>query len=253
MPPEFLQVGGLRLEYRRVAGQSEANGAPTLVLLHEGLGCVGLWKDFPERLAQATGLGVFLWSRAGFGRSDPIALPRPLDYLEQETPMVAEVLKAAGIERSVLIGHSDGGTIALLHAASGRAEGTLAVITMAAHVFVEDVTIEGIRETKRTWDEGSLRPRLARWHGANVDIAFHGWCDTWLDPGFRDWNIVRRLRDIHIPVLLMQGADDEYGTAAQVETIARQVSGPVETMLLPVAGHSPHLDQLIAAITAAAR
>jgi pimeloyl-ACP methyl ester carboxylesterase len=253
MPAEFLTVDGVRLEYRRVAGRSEADGAPTLVLLHEGLGCVGLWKDFPERLAQATGLGVFLWSRAGFGRSDPIALPRPLDYLEQETPIVAEVLTAAEIERSVLIGHSDGGTIALLHAARGRAEGTLAVITMAAHVFVEDVTIEGIRATKRTWDEGDLRAKLARWHGSNVDIAFHGWCDTWLDPRFRDWNIVQRLPAIRVPTLVMQGADDEYGTVAQVETIARQVSGPVETMLLPVAGHSPHIDQPDAVIAAIGR
>jgi pimeloyl-ACP methyl ester carboxylesterase len=253
MPAEFLTVDGVRLEYRRVAGRSEADGAPTLVLLHEGLGCVGLWKDFPERLAQATGLGVFLWSRAGFGRSDPIALPRPLDYLEQETPIVAEVLTAAEIERSVLIGHSDGGTIALLHAARGRAEGTLAVITMAAHVFVEDVTIEGIRATKRTWDEGDLRAKLARWHGSNVDIAFHGWCDTWLDPRFRDWNIVQRLPAIRVPTLVMQGADDEYGTVAQVETIVRQVSGPVETMVLPVAGHSPHIDQPDAVIAAIGR
>jgi pimeloyl-ACP methyl ester carboxylesterase len=249
----FLTVDGVQLEYRHISGQTASDEAPTLVLLHEGLGCVGLWKDFPERLAQAAGLAVFLWSRAGFGRSDPITLPRPLDYLEQETPMVAEVLHAARIERSVLIGHSDGGTIALLHAASGRAEGTLAIITMAVHVFVEDVTIEGILATKRTWQEGDLRARLARWHGANVDNAFHGWCDTWLDPAFRDWNIVRRLRDIRVPVLVMQGADDEYGTAAQVETIARQVSGPVETMLLPVAGHSPHIDQPDAVIAAISR
>ena len=124
---------------------------------------------------------------------------------------------------------------------------------MAAHVFVEDVTIEGILQTKRLWDEGDLRAKLARWHGANVDIAFHGWCDTWLDPGFRDWNIVARLPAIRVPVLVMQGADDEYGTAAQVETIARQVSGPVRTMLLPVAGHSPHLDQPDAVIAAISR
>ena len=161
MTPEFLSMGGLRLEYRRVAGPSEGDGLPTLVLLHEGLGCVGLWKDFPERLALATGLGVFLWSRAGFGRSDPITLPRPLDYLEREAELIPEVLRAAGIRRAVLIGHSDGGTLALLHAASGHASDTLAVVTMAAHVFVEDVTIEGIVQTKRPWDEGRS-PRQAR-------------------------------------------------------------------------------------------
>lgn len=253
MTAEFLFAGGSKLEYRRVAGQAEASGAPTLVLLHEGLGCVGLWKEFPERLARATGLGVFLWSRAGFGRSDPITLPRPLDYLEMEAELIPEVLRAAGIRRAVLIGHSDGGTLALLYAASGRADGLAGVVTMAAHVFVEDVTIEGILETKRTWDEGRLRPPLARWHGANVDIAFHGWCDTWLDPGFRNWNVVARLPAIRAPVLVMQGADDEYGTAAQVEAIVRQVSGPVESMLLPVAGHSPHMDQPEAVIAAISR
>ena len=239
----LLTIGRLRLEHRRIFQDRQRPGSPTLVLLHEGLGCVGLWKDFPERLARATGLGVFLWSRAGFGRSDPIALPRPLDYLEQETPMVGEVLAAAGIERSILVGHSDGGTIALLHAAGGRADGTLAVVTMAAHVFVEDVTIAGIRETKRAWEEGDLRDRLARWHGANVDGAFYGWCDVWLDPAFRDWNIEAHLPGVRVPVLAMQGADDQYGTPAQVEAIARQVSGPSEALLLPGAGHSPHLDQ----------
>ncbi len=253
MTPEFLSIGGLRLEYRRVAGQGEANDAPTLVLLHEGLGCIGLWKDLPERLARATGLRVFLWSRAGFGRSDPITLPRPLDYLEREAELIPEVLRAAGIRRAVLIGHSDGGTLALLHAASGHASDTLAVVTMAAHVFVEDVTIKGILETKRAWEEGDLRAKLARWHGANVDIAFHGWCDTWLDPGFRNWNIVARLPAIRVPVLVMQGADDEYGTPAQVEAIVRQVSGPIESMLLPVAGHSPHIDQPEAVIAAISR
>lgn len=249
----FLTVDGVQLECRRVAGQADASGAPTLVLLHEGLGCVGLWKDFPERLARAAGLDVFLWSRAGFGRSDLITLPRPLDYLDREAELIPEVLRTAGIRRAVLIGHSDGGTLALLHAASGQASDTLAVVTMAAHVFVEDVTIKGIRETKRVWEEGDLRAKLARWHGVNVDLAFHGWCDTWLDPGFRDWNIVARLPAIRVPVLVMQGADDEYGTAAQVEAIVRQVSGPVESMLLPVAGHSPHIDRPEAVIAAISR
>ena len=167
--------------------------------------------------------------------------------------MVAEVLAAAGIGRSILVGHSDGGTIALLHAAGGRADGTLAIVTMAAHVFVEDVTIEGIRETKRAWEQEGLRDRLARWHGANVDGAFHGWCDVWLDPAFRDWNIERRLPAVRVPVLAMQGADDQYGTPAQIEAIARRVSGPAEALLLPGAGHSPHLDQPDVAIAAIRR
>jgi pimeloyl-ACP methyl ester carboxylesterase len=249
----FLTIGGVRLEHRRVAARPGSDDAPTLVLLHEGLGCVGLWKDFPDRLAKATGLGVFLWSRAGFGRSDPIALPRPLDYLERETELIPEVLAAAGIGPAVLVGHSDGGTIALLHAASGREDGLVGVVTMAAHVFVEDVTITGIRETKRAWEEGDLRDRLARWHGANVDAAFHGWCDVWLDPAFRGWNIERHLSAVRVPVLAIQGAEDQYGTPAQVEAIASQVSGPAEALLLPGAGHAPHLDQPDAMIEAISR
>jgi pimeloyl-ACP methyl ester carboxylesterase len=245
-----LDLEGVRLEFRRVPPPAPpAPTAPTLVLLHEGLGCVGLWKDFPQRLAAATGLGVFLWSRQGFGTSDPISLPRPLDYLEQEAPLVGRVLAAAGITRSVLIGHSDGGTIALLAAGHGAAavEG---IVTIAAHAFVEEVTIVGIRETKRAWQEGDLRARLARWHGDNVDGAFRGWCDTWLDAGFRSWTIEAALPAVRVPVLVMQGADDEYGTPAQVDAIVRGVSGPARGMLIPGAGHSPHVDAREAVISA---
>lgn len=235
----FLDFDGVQLEFRRVAG---ACTAPMLVLLHEGLGCVGMWKDFPERLAAATGCPIFLWSRQGFGGSSPMPLPRPLDYLERETPLVGRVLGEAGIGRCVLIGHSDGGTIALLAAGSGTAPGVQAVATMAAHVFVEDVTVAGIRETQRAWEEGDLRSRLARWHGDNVEGAFRGWCDTWLDPGFRTWNIESALPSVRVPVLAMQGADDQYGTPFQVDAIVRGVSGPARPMLIPGAGHAPHVD-----------
>jgi pimeloyl-ACP methyl ester carboxylesterase len=246
----FLRAGGTRLEYNRIPPSSSGTTGPTVVMLHEGLGCARLWKRFPVRLADATGLGVFAWSRAGFGRSDPVALPRPLDYLEREEPMVAEVLAAAGIGRAVLVGHSDGGTIALLHAGSHSASGIVGVVAMAAHVFVEDVTIEGIIETKRAWEDGGLRARLSRWHGENVDCAFHGWCDTWLDPRFRCWNIEERLGRVRIPVLAMQGGGDEYGTAAQVDAIVRGVGGPVEGVMLPNAGHAPHVDAPDAVIQA---
>jgi pimeloyl-ACP methyl ester carboxylesterase len=239
----FLTIGGVRLEHRRVAPQAGSDDVPVLVLLHEGLGCVGLWKDFPERLAAATGCGVFLWSRAGYGRSDPVRLPRPLDYLKREVALVPDVLAAANIDRAILIGHSDGGTIALLHATSSRADGILGVVTMAAHVFVEDVTIAGIREARRAWEEGDLRARLAHWHGANVDAVFRGWCDAWLDPGFRSWNIEGALPAVRAPVLAMQGAEDQYGTVRQVHAIAEGVSGPSEALLLPGAGHAPHADR----------
>ena len=246
----FLTVEGTRLEWRRVTPLEPRSGGPTLVLLHEGLGCVAMWKDFPEALALATGCPVFLWSRRGFGRSDPITLPRPLDYLEEETPLVARVLSQADIHRCVLVGHSDGGTIALLAAGGQAASKITGVATMAAHVFVEDVTIGGIRETKRAWEQGDLRRRLARWHGDNVDGAFRGWCDTWLDPGFRAWNIEAALSAVRAPVLVMQGADDQYGTPAQVEAIARGVCGPARAMLIPGAGHAPHIDAPEAVIEA---
>jgi pimeloyl-ACP methyl ester carboxylesterase len=249
---DFLTVDGIRLEYRRISPPPGAGDRPTLVLLHEGLGCVALWKDFPDRLAKKTGFGVFLWSRGGFGRSDPVPLPRPLDYLDRETAMLATVLNAAGVSRTVLVGHSDGGTIALLHGASDSAGGVEGIVTMAAHVFVQEVTIRGILETKRAWEEGNLRAKLERWHGANVDTAFHGWCDTWLNPAFRDWNIEARLPPVCVPVLALQGADDEYGTPAQVEAIVRQVSGPARPLLLPGARHSPHVDQPDAVIDAIA-
>lgn len=248
----FLTVDGVRLEYRCVAAPTDAgDAAPTLVLLHEGLGSIGLWKNFPDRLAATTGLGVFLWSRAGFGRSDPVPLPRPLDYLEREVPLVGRVLEAAGVYRPVLVGHSDGGTIALLYAAREDAGHIEGVVTMAAHVFVEDVTIAGILEAKGAWETGDLRSRLSRWHGDNVECAFHGWCDTWLDPAFRAWNIEAQIAPVRAPVLAMQGCDDQYGTRAQVDAIVAAVAGPAEAMMLPGCGHSPHTDRpdgVIAAI-----
>ncbi|MBK8173950.1 MAG: alpha/beta hydrolase [Rhodospirillales bacterium] len=246
-----LRVEGVSLEYQRLP-PARADDPRTLVLMHEGLGCVDLWRRFPERLAQATGLGVFLWSRAGYGSSDPTPLPRPLDYHAREGALVSAILTAADVHRPILVGHSDGGTIALLHAAGGKAPLSDAVVTVAAHVFVEDVSIAGIREAKQAFEAGDLRARLARWHGENVDCAFRGWCDAWLDPDFRDWNIERDLATIRAPVLAMQGVDDHYGTSAQVEAIVAGVSGPAEPLMLTDAGHSPHLEQpeaLIAAIS----
>ncbi len=245
----ILTVEGVHYEFRRLPARefrrppagAGASG-PTLVLLHEGLGCVGLWKDFPDRLCDATGLPVFLWSRQGFGQSDPITLPRPLDYLQREALRVGRVLDVAGIGRCVLVGHSDGGTIALLHAAGPEASRVEAVVTMAAHVFVEDVTIEGIKVARHLWYHQRLRERLRRWHGDNVDGAFYGWCETWLHPDFRDWNIEAALPAIRVPCLVLQGEADEYGTPEQVHAIARQVSGPAEAILLPGVGHAPHVD-----------
>lgn len=238
----FLSIEGQRLEYRWL-GPGPAD-APTLVFLHEGLGCVAMWRDVPDRLAAATGCGALIYSRAGYGGSDPIVLPRPVSYLSVEAcEVLPRVLAATGVADAVLVGHSDGATIALLYAAA-LAEGPVrGAAILSPHVYVEDVTLAGIREAKLAFEAGDLRPRLARFHGGNVDGAFYGWCDTWLNPAFRDWNVEAVLPAVSIPLLIVQGEDDAYGGVEQVRAIAAQVAGPVEALVLPGCGHSPHVDQ----------
>lgn len=218
--------------------------APTLVFLHEGLGCVSLWRDFPARLAEATGCGALVYSRAGYGRSSPVSLPRPLDYMEREgTEVLPRVLAAAGIQRALLVGHSDGGSIALVYAGATPARETLALLLEAPHVFVEERSVTGIEAAVREYRTGDLAARLRRHHGENLEGAFLGWSGAWLDPAFRRWNLERFLPGVQVPVLLVQGEDDAYGTAAQVETIARGIAGPARLRLLPGCGHAPHREQ----------
>lgn len=214
---------------------------PVLVFLHEGLGSTGQWKDFPVLLCGRTGRPGFVYDRLGHGKSDPMSLPRDPRYLHEEAFLaLPETLEDQGIEKPFLIGHSDGGTIALLFAARfpGRVS---AVITEAAHVFVEDVTLEGIRKAVDLYGKTDLPKRLSAYHGANTEGVFHGWADTWLDPRFRDWNMVRELPDVRCPLLVIQGEGDEYGTAAQVKAIADKTSGPAQAWLVPDCGHIPHL------------
>lgn len=240
-----LAIDGSRLEWRRVrpAGANHGEDRPTLVLLHEGLGCCALWRAFPSALVRRTGLPVFAYSRAGYGRSSPGRRPLPLDYHGIEAlEVLPKVLSAAGISRPVLIGHSDGGTIALIHAGQAPSP-PLAVVTMAAHVFNEAVTLQGIEAARHAFATTDLRQRLSVYHGDNVDQAFWGWCDAWLSPPFRTWTVEAVLPAITCPVLVIQGADDHYGTAAQVDAIAGQVSGPSTRLILPNCGHAPHLEQ----------
>ena len=245
----FLDVDGVTLETAWV-GPKQANGAD-LVLLHEGLGCVALWRGVPERLAEMTGRRVLVYSRQGYGGSDPCALPRPLDFMNTEaTDVLPRVLDAAGIERCVTVGHSDGGTIALLHGASQdpRVE---AVVTIAAHVFNEPLCIASIEDARRAFAETDLRDKLARYHGANVDCAFKGWNDVWLDPGFEHWTIEAALPAVTQPVLAVQGSEDEYGSESQVDAIVAGVAGRAEKKMIADARHSPHLqdpDETLAAI-----
>ena len=238
-----LVVEGKRLEH--VWYGPPPGAAPTLVFLHEGLGCVGTWRDFPERLARELGWGALVYSRLGYGASDPCELPRPLRYMHDEAlDVLPLVLDAAGVRDAVLVGHSDGASIAIMYAAAGRGrERVRALVLEAPHVFVEDVAVTSIAAAREAFVAGSLRERLARRHGANVECAFWGWNRAWLDPEFRRWNIEEFLPAVRVRALVLQGLDDEYGTVAQVRAIERQSGGPVESVLLPDCRHSPHRDQ----------
>ncbi len=238
----WIAVGETRLEARWVGPGPGV--APTLLFLHEGLGSVSLWRDFPERLAAATGMGALVYSRAGYGRSDPCVLPRPLDYLEREgRDILPRVVETAGLRDYHLVGHSDGGSIALVYAGVARRPGLRSVITEAAHVFNETICIEAARRVRDHYLSGELRERLARHHGDNVDCAFYGWNDAWTDPGFESMNLEAYLPGVTVPCLVLQGRDDDYGTPAQVRAIESGVGGAAESWLIPACGHAPHRDR----------
>ncbi len=246
---EFLEVAGRRIEVARLP--PAVPNSPTLVFLHEGLGCTALWRDFPAELAAATGCGALVYSRFGYGRSAPCELPRPVSYMHDEArEVLPALLEAAAVERCVLIGHSDGGSIALIYAGGTTAAPLRGVITEAAHLFVEEISIRSIEAARRSYEQGALRRRLAKFHGANTECAFRGWNGAWLDPEFRDWNIEPFLPKIRVPVLAIQGADDDYGTTAQLDRIARLAGA--ETELLADCGHAPHRDQRAATLQAMA-
>jgi len=244
----FFDVAGHRLECVRIRG---AKSAPTLVFLHEGLGSVALWKDFPARVAEATGCPVLVYSRAGYGRSSPAVLPRVPNYMHVEAlTVLPALLDRLGIADPVLVGHSDGASIALLHAGSGSRP-VRALVALAPHVFVEDMSIASIDEVRRQYETTDLREKLARRH-ADPDAAFRGWNDIWLAPAFRSWNIEACLPGVRCPLLLIQGRDDEYGSAAQLDAIERQVGGEVTRIELADCRHSPHRDQPEATLAAIA-
>jgi pimeloyl-ACP methyl ester carboxylesterase len=246
----FLDAGGHRLEYKWVDAPSGSSSEdPALVLLHEGLGSVALWKDFPERLAEAAGRQVLVYSRYGYGKSDRLAAARKVDYMHREAlETLPQVLDALSIRSPILVGHSDGASIALIHAGAARRP-LRGVVAMAPHVFVEDVTVSSIAQAKVTFETTDLASRLGRYHDDAVS-TFRGWNDIWLHPDFRAWNIEEYLPRITVPVLVIQGEDDQYGTAAQVEAIAHKVKAPVETLMLAQCAHSPHVDQREATLEA---
>ncbi|HVY46859.1 MAG TPA: alpha/beta hydrolase [Minicystis sp.] len=249
-----LFVLGARLEAARWGPAPDE--AATLVLLHEGLGCVDAWRDFPDALAAATGLGVFAYSRLGYGLSDPVAVPRPLTYMHDEGRRVLPaVLDAAGVRDAVLVGRSDGASIAIVHAGSDAGPRLRGLALLAPHVFCEDISVEAIARARDAFEHGDLRDKLARRHGANVDCAFWGWNRAWLDPAFRAWNLEAFVPQIEprVPVLVVQGRDDPYGTLRQVDAIEAGVRGPFERVVLDGVGHAPERDRPAETVAAVAR
>ncbi len=248
----YVEAGGHRLFAERIhPGQAAGGGtSPTIVFLHEGLGSIGQWRDFPAALCILTGLPGLVYDRWGYGKSDPVILPRPVRYLHEEAlTTLPEVLEKCGVGEAILVGHSDGGTIALIFA-SVHPRHVLGVATEAAHVFVEDVTVRGIEEAVQTYRTTDLPERLSRYHGANTDLMFRGWAETWLSPEFRNWNVEEYLPGVVCPVLAIQGVDDQYGTPAQVESITGKVTGPARKLLIPACGHIPHHEARSAVLTA---
>jgi len=248
--PVAVGIGGRSLEAAWWGPPPDR--APSIVLLHEGLGCVEMWREFPARLADATACGVFAYSRFGYGRSDPAPLPRPLSYMHDEArDVLPRVLDAAKIRKAVLLGHSDGASIAAIYAGTAQDFRVRGLILLAPHFFVESMALASIAAARVAYAETGLRTRLGRYH-ADPDHAFFGWNDAWLDPAFGGWRIDDVLPYIRVPILALQGDVDEYGTAEQLRVAEREATCPVETMLIEHANHAPHLSAPEPVLAAAA-
>lgn len=252
-------MNGITLDGRRLESAwwgPAPQAAPSIVMLHEGLGSVSLWQNFPERVAAATGCGVLAYSRFGYGQSDPAPLPWPLPYMQEEAALLPRILDATGIRRCVLLGHSDGGSIAAIHAGSRQDFSLCGLMLLAPHFVVEEVTLAGIRDARHRWDTTDWRDRLAR-HHRDADAVFRGWNDAWLDPGFpAALDLHAELAHIRVPMLIIQGEADPYGTIEQAHLAEREAYCPVEALLLPGIGHAPHREApetVLAAIRAFCR
>ena len=236
-PTGFLAIDGAELEYKWLA--PPAADAPTIVMLHEGLGSAALWGDFPEHLQAATGANIFVYSRAGYGASTSVPLPRPLDYMSTEAlEVLPVVLDRIGFRRGLLLGHSDGASIAAIYAGGKADHRVRGVVMIAPHFIVEDMGLAAIAQVREAYETAGLKTKLARWH-RDVDNAFYGWNDAWLDPEFRHWDISDYLAYIRVPVAIVQGTEDQYGTIRQIEIAKEECYCPVEVALIPGVGHSP--------------
>ncbi len=253
LPDRRLRATWVNQDAKRTDGSSDGFARPTLVFLHEGLGCIEMWRDFPLRLCQATGFRGLIYDRTGYGGSSPWAADPGIAYMHVEAQQILpQVLAAAGIEDCILIGHSDGGSIALIYAGADP-EPLHAVVTMAAHVFAEPISVDSIAQARDAFASGELATRLRKYHGANTEGAFQLWSSAWLAADFAGWNIEEFLPGIAVPLLAIQGEDDEYGTMAQLGTIAGKVGGYAETRMIANCGHSPHLQAPQETLAAIAR
>ena len=233
-----LHIKGSDLEYRFTGPQP--CDAPTLILLHEGLGAASLWGDFPDKLAERTGCGVFAYSRAGYGQSSAATFPRNPDYMHREAlDVLPRVLEAIGFRRGILIGHSDGASIATIYAGGVQDHRVRGVALLAPHFVVEDISIQSIAAIKATYEMTDLKSKLGRWH-RDPDHTFRGWNDAWLNPAFRDWNISESLAYIRVPIAIIQGTADEYGTPRQIEIAREECYCPVDVTMIEGVGHTPH-------------
>ena len=236
-PTGCLDVNGTSLEYQWLAGNPEK---PAMVLLHEGLGCVAMWRDFPQQLQEAIGCGVFVYSRQGYGGSDPCTLPRPITYMHDEADVLANILDALPNRNVFLLGHSDGASIATIYAGGHKNPGLRGIILIAPHFFVEEISLEAIRKARTSFDQGILRHLLKKYHGDNIDCAFRGWNGAWLDPEFTSWDITDYLERVDVPILGIQGREDEYGTLAQMQAIETLAKNRRKALVLENCGHEIH-------------
>jgi len=237
----ILTADGKSLEYACFGPSPHV--APTIVMLHEGLGCLALWRDFPKKIAEATGFGVFAYSRAGYGGSDLAELPRPLDYMTREAvDVLPDVLDGFGFETGILLGHSDGATISAIYGGSVEDYRVRGLILMAPHFFTEEAGLAEIAKAKEVFDEGYLSQRMAKYQ-KDPENTFRGWNDAWLAPGFKAWNVSDVIDHLRIPVLAIQGRGDQYGTLAQIEEIEERIYAPLETAILENCRHAPHQEQ----------
>ena len=232
-----IKIGESRL---RVSRENNYTGRPVIIFLHDSLGCIDYWKDFPEKLGELCCCNILIYDRQGYGKSEPFpALKRNSDYMETEAEVLHKLLEICKIDKAILFGHSDGGTIALI-AASKYTKKISGVITEGAHVFVEELTLDGIRKAVESYNTTDMKEKLTKYHGDKTDTVFRAWTETWLSGDFRDWSIESLLPGIKCPCMIIQGENDMFGSIKQVDTITKGIKGISEKLIVPEAGHCPH-------------